>query len=226
MHGEWHIKTRSYTNVLVLPISIAYFILQFTKTFFMRISTFFLALVFLLNACKSKDSGEAEKSETTKLPPVASAADIKKWITNRNLVTIRAGLIGTGQGSAYEWVETSDTSAFAKEFLEKEMSFEIHLNYDSTGILFYGKIPELDSTGKVIYVPDLTGITYKVEEGLLDVVVLKRYPDGTIEPLGTPYKILGADEKSILLQAPRGYKDKDVVILLAIKQDPRRMSRG
>jgi len=191
----------------------------------MRTITFLLSIMLLVNACKSKTAKEEEKKqEATTLPPATtSAADVKKWITNKDLVTIKAGLVAPG-GSSYEWVENSDTTAFAKEFLDREMSFELHLNYDSTGVLFYGKLPSWDSTGKFIYIPDLSGITYKVEDGVvLDVVVLKRYPDGSIEPLGTTYKVLGADEKSILLQAPRGYLDKDVVVLLSIRENPEKM---
>ncbi|HEV7779734.1 MAG TPA: hypothetical protein VGO58_00630 [Chitinophagaceae bacterium] len=191
----------------------------------MRHLTILFCTLFFIS-CKSKTAGEAEPGEKRLMLPPAptSVATVKQWITDKNFVTIKAGLINEpGKGIPYEFVEETDTSAFASAFLEKEMSFKLYCNRDSTGVLFYGKLPSFDSTGKSIYIPDLADMIYQVEEVKPDILLRvteerRNNFDGRMEKLGSIYKVLGADEKSLLLEAPRSYLDKPVVVLMEVRE--------
>lgn len=41
--------------------------------------------------------------------------------------------------------------------------------------------------------------------------------DGRMEKLGSTYIVTGADENGIVLEAPRSYRDKTVVVMMTMK---------
>lgn len=194
----------------------------------MKIGVPLICMLLFITACKSKRETKPEE----KLPAAASKEEVKKIITDHDFKTVKTGLFtpaSAGAEAQYGWIDAkADSSGFAQEFLDKEMSLELHFNYDSTGILFYDKVTTLDSNGRVIYVPDLFGMTYKVEEGekgsnnegiSIHVFIKRRNDfDGQMEELGTTYRVLGADEKRLLLVAPRSYRDKEVVVLMNVAE--------
>lgn len=198
----------------------------------MKTSLILFCAILFLNACKSKSASEAKDENKTNFPGAAtSAAAVKKLITHKDFVTVKAGLFvpqQKGKVSPYEWFDINkDTSAMMKEIIEKEMSFELHFNFDSTGILFYGKQLSFDSSGHAIYIPYPSGITYRVEDSVageeepgikLRVFAEERdISGGRTQKLESRYIVTGADENGLVLEAPRSYLDKTVVVMMSVK---------
>jgi hypothetical protein len=199
----------------------------------MKSSSIFFCVILFLSACKGKSGAESKDKSKTKFPAAATSKEsVKHLITNKDFVTVKAGLFVPGEPgmqTPYNWLdESKDTSGFTKQFLDNEMSFELYFNYDNTGVIFYGKEPSFDSKGATIYIKKSANITYAVDDSVTGNerpgIKLRVYEeqrnnfDGGIEKLGSTYKILGADENGILLQAPRNYYGQAVVVLLTPKE--------
>jgi hypothetical protein len=201
----------------------------------MKSSLILLCLIMFFCACKSKSGSESENKPQTTFPGAATSVEsVKQLIAGKSFITVKVGLFSPGDAdkvSPYEWLDaSSDTSAVIKEILEKEMSFELLFNKDSTGIIFYDKQPGFDSTGKVIYVKKAANMTYKVDDNSTSIekpgiklkLIVEEWDSfaGRMEKQISTYIVTGADDKGIVLEAPRTYlnANKDVVVFMKGKE--------
>lgn len=170
----------------------------------------YLMAVITLAACN-----DSKKS----MPAAPASADVASAsLKGKKYKTARVGLLSPFKMDAenpYQWFdEMKDTSSFFTSYRDERMQLQLHFSNDTTATI-------MDS-GKTI------PATYHVDDTPEDdekpgIRIRMSYEDNSMSPfpgqtgpmvLTVTYRIIGVDDKQLLVETPNGFNQRKVVALL------------
>lgn len=162
-----------------------------------------------------------EKTEKLSLPPKPGMVnEVLNIIKEKNYSAVKIATLSPFEMDAanpYTWFdELKDTASFTKDFLKENLAMKLQFKND-TGVAL------IDDNKK-------TEAIYKLDTAVRDeeksgIKLRISYPDssmnfpGITEPMIMTYTfyILGINEKELLLETPRSYNNRKVIILFNSK---------
>jgi len=177
---------------------------------FMRIFTIIIFFAFLFVGCANK--------KTVQLPPAPTSTDaIVKIVKGKKYKTSDLALISNlpaDKNNPYEWFEEiDDTTAFFRNYEKQKKKLEVSFINDSTA-----EVTDEAETNKAVWKIDdqpknderpgqFLRLTMEKNEALIPGQVGK-------STITFSYKVLGIDEKQILLETPNMFNSRKIAALM------------
>jgi hypothetical protein len=186
-----------------------------SKIKLMRRLFFFLSMTIFFIACKNDQAASIDLLAKPASPDAVYHFVKGKKFDTKHVATLSP--FAMDSKDPYEWMdEKKDTSQFSRDYLKERMAFSLHFIND-TSITIHDDGKTIDGTYKFD-----NEISDDEKEG---VKLRVSYPDSSMSFPGmsgpmimtATYFIAGADEKNLLLETPRSFNNRRIVVIMQAK---------